>query len=167
MKKKERYRDKINRFLNSLYIKLFRINDTPQRIALGFGLGVFSGILPGTGPLAALFLAFILRVNRASALLGSLLTNTWISFLTFILAIKVGSGILGVSWSDIQQDWDSFIRGFHWLMLFKLSVLKVIWPIIVGYIVIGFSLGLLAYLITLIIIIKVKYASKNRGHISR
>lgn len=49
MKKKNR----ILRLLKLIYIKLFRINDTPQKIAQGFGLGVFLGILPGTGPIAA------------------------------------------------------------------------------------------------------------------
>jgi len=68
--------NKFRGFFQLLYLKLIKINDTPQKIAFGFGLGVFSGIFPGTGPLAALFLALILRANRASALLGSLLTNT-------------------------------------------------------------------------------------------
>ena len=90
---------------NLFYERLFKINDSPQKIALGLGLGVFAGILPGTGPLAALFLAFIFRANRASALLGSLATNTWISFVTFVLAIKIGSAILEVSWLDVQAGW--------------------------------------------------------------
>ena len=140
-----------------IYEKLFKINDTPQKIALGLGLGVFSGILPGTGPIAALFLAFILRANRASALIGCLLTNTWLSFVTFILAIKAGSAILGINWQDVRQDWNYFLREFSWLHLFKLSVLKIILPVIVGYFVIAFCLGFFAYLVTLIIIIKVKH----------
>ncbi|PIR13657.1 MAG: hypothetical protein COV50_05635, partial [Flavobacteriales bacterium CG11_big_fil_rev_8_21_14_0_20_35_7] len=63
------------------------MNDTPQRIALGLGLGSALGMLPGTGPLAALFLAVVFKVNRASAFLGSLATNIWLSLVTFLLAL--------------------------------------------------------------------------------
>jgi uncharacterized protein (DUF2062 family) len=120
-------------FFRLLYIKLFKINDSPQRIALGLGLGVFAGIIPGTGPVAALFLAFIFRVNPASALLGSLLTNTWLSFVTFILAIKVGSAIMHLDWQVVRQGW-------------------ILLPVILGYFIVSFSLGILVYLVTLIIL---------------
>ncbi len=144
--------NKISRFFNLLYRKLVKINDTPQRIALGLGLGVTLGIIPGTGPLAALFLAFILKVNRASALLGSLLTNTWLSFVTFALAIKSGSLVLGLTLEEVYQDWNSFLIDFHWVELFKVSILKLILPVLLGYIIVAFCLGFAVYLITLIIL---------------
>ena len=58
----------IKNFLRFVYAKLFSINDTPNKISLGLGLGVFAGILPGTGPIAAVFLALVFRANRASGL---------------------------------------------------------------------------------------------------
>ena len=148
--------NKIPQFFKELYIKLFKINDSPQRIALGLGLGVFAGIIPGTGPLFALFLAFIFRVNRASALLGSLLTNTWLSIVTFLLAIKVGSGILKINWQEVHKGWVLLFERFNWQDLFKLSVLKAVFPVVVGYIIIAFCLGVFAYLITWVIIVRVK-----------
>lgn len=159
---KKNKNNKILRFFKLLYLKLFRINDTPGKVAFGLGLGVFSGIMPGTGPLAALFLAFVFRANRASALLGSLLTNTWVSFLTFILAIKIGSGIFGVCWRDLQLEWDIFLKGFHLQNLFKLSILKTILPVAIGYIVIAFCSGVLAYLCALIIIKNAKRLKLKR-----
>jgi len=80
--------------------------------------------MPGTGPIAALFLAWILRVNRAAALLGGLLTNTWLSIAIFLLSIKAGSAIMGTNWQDVRQNWLLFLKDFHWLNLFKLSILK-------------------------------------------
>ena len=144
------------RLFKLIYIKLFRIHDAPQRIALGFGLGVFCGILPGTGPLASLFLAFVLRVNRASALLGSLLTNTWLSLVTFFLSIKIGSAIFGMNWRDVYNNWVLFFKDFRWARLFELSILKIILPAILGYSIVAFCLGLLVYLITLIALKKVR-----------
>ena len=139
-------------FLKKLYIKLFKINDTPQRIAAGLGLGVFLGILPGTGPLAALFMAWILRLNRASALLGSLLTNTWLSIVTFLLSVKVGAAIMKVNWEETREAWMLFLKDFHWLDLLKLSALNIILPVVVGYLIVAFCLGLAVYLITWIIL---------------
>lgn len=135
MRRKRLLADKVKRFFKLLYLKLFRINDTPEKIALGAGLGVFSGILPGTGPIAAICLAFLFRANRAAALLGSLLTNTWLSFLLFLLALKTGSFITGVNWKEAQ--------------LAKLSFTKVIVPLATGYLIIGLVLGLLSYLLAL------------------
>jgi len=148
--------NKILRFFKVIYIKLFRIHDTPQRIALGVGIGVFLGIFPGTGPIAALFMAMLLRVNRAASLLGSLLTNTWMSVLTFLLSIKVGSAIMGVRWQDIQRDSTQFLKNFKVAALFKFATLEVILPVIIGFMVVGFCLGLIAYLATLIVINRIR-----------
>ena len=87
--------DKIKNSFKSIYDKLVGIKDSPQKIALGFGLGVFCGILPGTGPMASVVLAFVFRVNKVAALAGSLLTNTWLSLVTFVLAVKIGSMVTG------------------------------------------------------------------------
>ncbi len=155
----------ILRLLRLIYIKLFRIHDTPQKIALGVGIGVFLGILPGTGPIAAVFMAFVLRVNRAAALLGSLLTNTWLSIVTFFLSIKVGSSIMGVDWQDVHRNWGQFLKDFKVVTLFKLATLKIILPVIIGYFVVSFCLGLIAYLITLTIITGIRHESKSRINI--
>ena len=151
---------KLFKFLHSVYLKLFQINDSPQKIALGLGLGVFSGIIPGTGPIAALFLALLFKANKASALLGCLLTNTWLSVLILILAIKAGSGILNINWQQVYQNWSSFLADFHWLILLKFSVLQLIFPVIIGYLVVGLSLGILVYLISLIAL---TFERKRRG----
>ena len=144
-----------------LFAKLFKINDSAQKIALGVGIGVFSGLLPGTGPLVALFLAFIFKANRAAALAGSMLTNTWLSFVTFILAIKVGSAILNLKWQQVQEKAQLLIKDFGLAKFFKLSFFDVILPVFVGYIVISLILGILSYLITLFIIRRNLYGTKR------
>jgi len=152
--------NRFKRFLKLLYLKLFRIHDSPQKIALGFGVGVASGILPGTGPIVSLFLAFIFRINRAAALIGCLTTNTWLSFSTFILAIRLGSGILGIDGQQLKQEWEALLEEFRWLNLFELSVLKIALPVFIGYLFIAVLLGLLAYIILLALI---QLKRKRRG----
>ncbi len=154
-------------FLDLFYHQLFRINDSPHKVAAGLGMGVFCGIMPGTGPIAALFLALLLRVNRAAALLGSLATNTWLSIVTFLLSVKLGSVIMGLDWQVARSDWWLFLSEFRWLNLFKLSILRIILPVIIGYLAVAFLLGLATYLSALIILIKLRYANKSRINLSR
>jgi hypothetical protein len=152
--------NKLSRFLKLVYLKIFRINDTPQKIALGFGLGVFAGIMPGIGPLAALTLSIILRVNRASALLGSFLTNTWLSLVTFLLSIKIGSCLIGVPWQEVQQQWMGIFKDFHWQDLLRLTALEIILPVLLGYLFIAFILALMVYATVLLILNQRKIRSR-------
>lgn len=64
------------------YLQLLRIKDTPSRVALGFALGVAAGCLPcmGVQSLIALPLAFLVRANKISSLIGVWWTNP----LTFV-----------------------------------------------------------------------------------
>jgi uncharacterized protein len=149
------------KIIKFVFAKLFLINDSSQNIALGLSLGVFCGLLPGTGPLAALFLAIIFRANRAAALLGSALTNTWLSLVTFILAIKLGSVILKAHWQPVYQKAQGIIHDFHWVKFFKLSATEVLLPVITGYIIIGLFLGIISYFLTLLIIARYTYGRKT------
>jgi uncharacterized protein (DUF2062 family) len=139
-------------FIKVFFKKLFLINDTPQKIALGAGLGVFVGIMPGMGLLAALFLAFIFRVNRASAVIASLATNTWLSIVIFILSVKLGSAIMNLEWHAIYYQWIALLKHFHWRSLFKTSLLETILPIAIGYLILSFLAGLIVYISSLTII---------------
>lgn len=160
---KKQKSNKVAKIIGWLYLKIFKINDTPQRIALGLGIGVFAGIFPGTGPAAALLLAFLFKVNRASALLGSLLTNTWLSLVTFLLAVKAGSVMFGLKCQDIQNNCTSLRDNFSWMNLFKFSALEVILPVFAGYMAVAICLGVLVYLISLALILKVRGANKKEA----
>ncbi|HLD82485.1 MAG TPA: DUF2062 domain-containing protein [Candidatus Omnitrophota bacterium] len=141
----------IKRLINLVYTKLFKIDDTPQKIAAGFGLGVFAGLLPGAGPVASLFLAFIFRVNRIAALAGSLLTNTWASLVFFLLSIRIGSIIMNLKWQDVHLAWLNLLKDFKLANFFKLGVLKIILPVATGYFIIALLFGVLAYMAVIII----------------
>lgn len=153
MKKKT---NRLFRLLSVLYFKLTKINDTPQRKALGFGLGVFLGVLPATGPIASLVVASFLRLNRATALLGSLLTNTWLSIVIFALSVKVGSVIMQVDWQKSSRDWVQFFQQFSFASLFKLSFFKMALPVLLGYFLVSFSIGVIVYLVALAVILYTK-----------
>ena len=157
--------NRILRFFKIIYLKLFRINDNPQKIAMGIGLGVFLGIMPGTGPIAALFFAFLLKINKASALLGSVITNTWLSIPMFLLSVKAGSLATGLKYADICAVWNNFLKDFRWIELLHASVYKIIFPILTGYFIVSLVMGVFAYGFTLIILKRMKKKKSGRVHI--
>ncbi len=154
---------RIVRFIRIKLVSLFKINDSPQRVALGFGLGVFLGLLPGTGPIAALVLAGLFRVNRASALLGSLLTNTWLSLVTIVLSIKLGSVIMGKNWEDVYAQWRSFLGHFQWRHLLEAAFLDIAAPVALGYLIVGFMCAAAGYLMILAALMLKKRAGNFPG----
>jgi len=136
-------------FFSFLKEKIFSINDTPHKIALGFGLGVFTGILPGTGPVASLVLAFLFRANRAAALAGSLLTNTWVSFVIFLVALQTGSYLTGTDWQEIYNQARELLKDFHWDAVFSSALWPAAKSLLAGYLVAGLLLGFLGYAMSL------------------
>ena len=141
--------DKIKNWFKSTFHKLLAINDPPQKKALGLGLGVFLGNLPGLGPIAAWVVAYLLQVNQAAALLGCFLTNTWLSFLTLVISVKIGSSIRGQDWHRVKSHWDQLVKDFHWYKLVQPEILNTLYSLLVGYFVVSLTLGLLAYLTAL------------------
>ncbi len=161
--KKRKIAEKFHRILKFAYIKLFRINDSPLKIALGFGLGVFAGVMPGIGPVIALLLAFLFRVNRASALLGCFLFNTWLGMIILLSAVKTGSAVMGLNYQDVYAGWNLFLKNFNWKSLLELSAYKVLIPIGAGYLIISLSLGILMT----VVVFAVARSIKNKKAVSK
>lgn len=155
--------EKVKRFLKLIYIKLVKIDDTPHKIAVGFGLGVFAGVMPFAGPVIAVLLAALFRVNKASAFLGGLLTNTWISIITFFFSIKIGSFIFGVDGEVIRSRWMALLKDFHFSSLLKLSAFDVVLPVLAGYIVIALFSALAAYVAAIAAVRFIRAKRVNQG----
>ena len=134
-------------WLKKISSQLLGIQDSPRKIAFGFGLGVFLGILPGAGPVASVTLALIFRVNKAAALAGSVLTNTWLSFMTFALAVKLGARLTGADWQGVYDQCTQLIKDFHFKNLFDAAILQILKPLVIGYLGVGLSAGILGYLL--------------------
>jgi len=131
-----------------VYLKILRINDAPHRIALGFAVGVFSGIFPGVGPVFALILAFALRANKATAVLGAVTMNTWVSFIILVPAIKIGALLFGVRWQDLKDSYYQLKADFEWKDLFREGGRDVLLPILAGFLLCALLVSACAYLIS-------------------
>lgn len=149
---KTKKRIKFKPFFKNLYFKLVKIDDSNQRVSLGAGLGVFCGILPGAGPIVSLILASVFRVNKAAALLGCLITNSWISFVTAVLAVKIGAFIFHIEWQRLWWQTKDLVRNFNFSDFFNLTIWKILLPVFVGYLIIAICCFFLAYLFSLYMI---------------
>lgn len=92
MKKKRNFK----RILKLIYLKIIRINDSPEKIAKSFALGVFIGIFPtfGIGGILALILAKILKLNYIASVLGTFTMNYFTSPIFWSLSYFLGNLIL-------------------------------------------------------------------------
>lgn len=143
---------KIKAFFRVVFRKLVRMDGSPHKIAGGLALGVFLGILPGVGPVASLVLAALLHLNKAAAFLGSILTNTWFSVVTFVAAVKLGSWATGTDWHATYRQIKELMGHFHWRDLGDASVEEILKPVLVGYAMVGLASGVVVYVVALIVV---------------
>ena len=139
--------EKFTSWIKSVFQQLIGINDTPHRKAGGLALGVFLGIFPGVGPLAALALSWLLRLNKAAALLGSVLTNTWFTVVTFALATQVGAFLVGKDKESLRQSWQHILKDFHWQKFFSPELREVVYPVALGFVVVSFGFAVVVYVL--------------------
>ena len=142
----------IKKAFDSFYKQFVLMNDTPQHIAIGFGIGFFLGIFPFTGVVAAVATACFFRLNKTAAVLGALLANTWLSFVVFGIAIQMTCLCLGMSGQDMQLKFANLIKNFHWIDLWDTSLLKIIGIVVLAYLIVSIILSFLAYGICLAVI---------------
>ena len=128
------------------------IDASPHHKALGLGIGVFLGILPGAGPVIALAAAAIFKANKAAAVLGAFLVNTWTTIITIAFSVKVGAFVTGQDGQEALKTWNTFIHDFHWSRLWEGHLWGLVYPILIGYFIISAAFGLLAYFFALFVL---------------
>lgn len=77
--------------------KLLHIDDTPERTAAAFALGVFFGFSPflGLHTLLGVLAAFFLNLNRVSVLLGIYSNLPWLLGPYYVLTTVIGARLTG------------------------------------------------------------------------
>ena len=85
------------RRFKDLIRKLLWVDDTPERTARAFSVGVFLGFSPFLGfhTLAGLALAFLFKLNRVALLIGVWTNNPWWMVPYYVAATWVGMKLVG------------------------------------------------------------------------
>lgn len=112
---------RLKRRLRLIYLKILRIDDPPERIAAGAAIGVLMGVLPtfGLGTLLSLGLAFVLKANKAAAVLGSFIVNPLTSPFFWTLSLLVGSVLMREDYQSIyaRVKTTGLLSGAGWAYL--------------------------------------------------
>jgi uncharacterized protein (DUF2062 family) len=125
---------------------LLHVEDTPHRIALAFGIGVWIAFFPiwGIHTVMALAIAFAFRLSRAAMVIGAYVNNPWTMGPMYLGGTLLGCALLGVSTEGLASlDWDSGKNGFVKTMLQTLR--PYLWPFVVGNTVAGIVAGAAGY----------------------
>jgi hypothetical protein len=126
--------------------KFFLINDTPHKIAAGFALGVFLGIIPGEGVITTLLLASLFGLNRLAAASGVLATNMWSTFVVLPLAAQVGAWVFGESYQHLVEQFQAGHHLGYKFFLSKYIFFEIALPLAAGFLIVALAIALLSYI---------------------
>ena len=132
---------------------LLHLEDTPNRVALAFGIGLFIAFFPllGIHTGLALGIAIIFRLSRVAILAGAWVNNPWTLAPMYTAGTLVGCGLLGVSPEGLADvDWSLHGRAFYEALWEGLRPFVV--PFVVGNLVLGVLGGLIAYVVLRVIL---------------
>jgi uncharacterized protein len=134
--------------------RLFLLNDTPERIAFAFALGVFLAFSPliGLHTLLGVIFSLMFGLNRFALLLGVFINNPWTLVPIYAAGTYLGGLIVGfpriTSFPSFQ--WSLLLNGSFWVHLAsQWSFLK---PLLLGSSILSVLAAGLSYLIALRII---------------
>jgi len=137
--------------------KLMRVNDSPQKIARGFAIGVFWGILPTFG-LAIIFslpTAVLLRANKIASVLGTFVANPLTTPFIYAFSYKIGQWVLRYNPST-----------FSWEFINIEELLNISRSLLVGSVVFSLTLSLATYFLVLKIVAKHRRRKYSKASIS-
>jgi uncharacterized protein len=125
---------------------VLHVDDTPHRIALSFGLGVWIAFCPllGIHTGLALGIAFAFRLSRTAILAGAYVNNPWTVAPLYMAGSLVGCALLGVSPEGLADiDWSLHGRAFYAALFATLR--PYVWPFVVGNVALGLVAAVVAY----------------------
>ena len=127
---------------------LLQVDDTPHRIALAFGIGLWLAFFPilGIHTGMALLIAYLFRLNRAAMIVGVYISNPWTIAPLYMAGTLLGCAIFGVSNEGLNAiDWHLHGRAFYHALFESLE--PYVWPFVVGNTLLGVMGGILGYVV--------------------
>jgi hypothetical protein len=127
--------------------KLLALDDTPERVALAFALGVVLAFSPllGLHTILGLTIAFAFRLNRAAVLIGVFVNNPWTIVPIYTAAAYLGWCLLGFPAAPVLPDfqWNHLWYGGFWMDLWRNAA--ILRPLILGSTILCIIAGLVSY----------------------
>jgi uncharacterized protein (DUF2062 family) len=145
--------------------RLLNLNDTPERIAFAFAMGVFLAFSPllGLHTFLGLTLAFLFGLNRVAVLVGLFVNNPWTLVPIYGAAAYVGGLLVGFpAASNVAGfEWHQALHARFWLQFIRdWSMIK---PVVLGSFVLSLVASVLSYPIALFVVQKGKARRQQHG----
>jgi len=133
---------------------LLTLDDTPERIAKAFALGVFLAFSPliGLHVFLGLILPFFFDLNRFAFLLGVFINNPWTLIPIYVAGTYLGGLLIGFPTAPPLPgfEWDALWSGHFWRQLVgHWHILK---PMLVGSFILSIFLSAFSYISALYLI---------------
>jgi hypothetical protein len=153
--------------------KLLHIDDTPERTALAYSIGVFLGFSPFLGfhTLAGLAIAFLFRLNRVAILLGVWSNSPWWIVPYYAVAARLGMWVLRfqIDWVTLREIFQlgmkrEFISSDFWSRI--ASQWGLLLSFLIGSLILCTVFSLVSYPLSLRWIQFYRSRQKERGHVS-
>ena len=94
-------------YIKDLVKKLLHIEDTPERTALAYAIGIFLGFSPFVGlhTLVGLAIGFLFGLNRVAVLLGVWTNTPWWIVPFYVMATWIGMWVTGfrIDWPTLKE----------------------------------------------------------------
>jgi uncharacterized protein (DUF2062 family) len=132
--------------------RLLHIEDTPERTALAFSIGIFLGFSPFLGfhTLTGLVIAFLFRLNRVAVLLGIWSNTPWwmVPYYTFATWFGMRVTRFRLNGSTLREIFclgkdQGFLNSEFWIGL--MSQRGLLLSFLIGSMILAFLLALMAY----------------------
>jgi uncharacterized protein (DUF2062 family) len=131
--------------------RLFALDDTPERIALAFALGVFLAFSPlfGLHTFLGLIFAFFFGLNRFALLLGVFVNNPWTLIPIYAAGTYLGGLLVGFPSGPLLPhfDWQAVWSGGFWVQL--AGQWHILTPLLLGSSILSVLAAALSYAVAL------------------
>jgi uncharacterized protein (DUF2062 family) len=142
--------------MRDLLKKLLQIEDTPERTALAFSIGIFLGFSPflGLHTLTGLAVAFLFKLNRVAMLLGVWSNTPWWLVPYYTLATWLGMWVVRfrIDWATLEGMFQlgkekGFLTSEFWMQI--ASQWGLLASFLTGSMILALLLSLIAYPLSL------------------
>jgi uncharacterized protein len=127
--------------------RLLALDDTPERIALAFAVGVFLAFSPllGLHTVLGLAIAFLFGLNRVALLIGLFVNNPWTLVPIYAAGAYIGGLILGYPAQTAVPDfgWSELCKTQFWVELGRQWRLLI--PMVLGSFILSVFFAILSY----------------------
>lgn len=136
-------RDKLRRIVG--------IQDSPGKIALSFGIGVFVGMSPllGLHTILGILFAWLFRLNKFVTIVGVYITNPWTIVPIYTFATWLGAKLLGL---------EHILPDVNWHTIGITGLVKDLEPILPSFVVgttfLGVACGIIGYVLIYFAVIR-------------